>query len=84
MLLLGQFSDDISVYAVKNQKFNIMTLIENILTPVDLVQIPSNLKSLIVGRMFATCTLIVDVINPYQNESQLFMKGVITNSLGVL
>jgi len=50
---------------VKNQKFNIMTLIENILTPVDLVKIPNNLKSLIVGRMFSTCTLIVDMMNQH-------------------
>lgn len=36
MLMLGQFSDDISMYATKNQKFNLMTLIGNILSPENL------------------------------------------------
>jgi hypothetical protein len=33
MLLIGIFSDDINMYALKNSKFNLMTLIENILLP---------------------------------------------------
>lgn len=30
MLLIGQFADDISMYAMRNEKFNLMTLVGNI------------------------------------------------------
>ena len=33
MLLIGQFADDISMYAVRNDKFYLMTLVGNILSP---------------------------------------------------
>lgn len=70
MLLIGQFSDDISMYAVKNQKFNLMTLIGNICSPESAPsKMPKNLKSLLTGRMFATCTVIADLMNVHEQET---------------
>lgn len=67
MLMLGQFSDDISMYATKNQKFNLMTLIANILSPDNFTQkMPLKLKTLLTGRMFASCTVISDLMNVHE------------------
>jgi hypothetical protein len=33
MLLIGQFADDISMYAMRNEKFYLMTLVGNIVLP---------------------------------------------------
>lgn len=33
MLLIGQFADDISMYAIRNEKFYLMTLVGNIVLP---------------------------------------------------
>jgi len=79
MLLIGQFADDISMYAIRNEKFYLMTLVGNILLP----EIPSStkitksLKSLLMGRMFATCHLIADLMNVHEKETQLYMNKII-------
>lgn len=79
MLLIGQFADDISMYAIRNEKFYLMTLVGNILQP-ELPQTPKitkNLRSLLMGRMFATCHLIADLMNVHEKETQLYMNKVI-------
>ena len=86
MLLIGQFSDDISMYALRNDKFYFMTLVGNILSP----EIPPNakitslLRSLLAGRMFATCFQIGDLMNVQEKETQLYMKRVIAAAFQIL
>jgi hypothetical protein len=78
MLLLGQFSDDISMYSVRNSKFNLMTLVSTILCPENTSSKFKNLKSLITGRMFSGCTMIVDLVNIHDKETTLFFNRVIS------
>jgi hypothetical protein len=78
MLLLGQFSDDISMYSVRNIKFNLMTLVSTILSPDSTSSKFKNLKSLIMGRMFAGCTMIVDLVNVHDKETIGFFNRVIS------
>lgn len=55
-----------------------MTLVGNILSPeFPKAKITKSLRSLLAGRMFATCHLIVDLMNVQDKESQLYMNRVI-------
>ena len=78
MLLIGQFADDISMYAMRNDKFYLMTLVNNILSPeLPEGKISKNLKSLLTGRMFATCYLIADLMNVHEKESVVYMNKIV-------
>jgi hypothetical protein len=77
MLLLGKFADDISMYTTRNPKFNLMTLISTILSQESLSTKKVNLRNLLAGRMFATCTQICDMVNQHDASSCVFMNKVL-------
>ena len=77
MLLMGMFSDDISMYAVKNQKFNLMTLISTILAPDTSNNKFKTLKSLLTGRIFAACTMIAYLINAHDKDTTVFINKML-------
>ena len=78
MLLLGQFADDVSMYAMRNDKFYLMTLVGNILSPeFPQIKITKTLKYLLHGRLFATCHLIADLLVVKEKETLLYMNKVI-------
>ena len=77
MLLMGKFSDDISMYAVKNQKFNLMTLISTILAPDTSNNKFKILKSLVTGRIFGACTMIADLIDVHDKDTTDFINKML-------
>lgn len=77
MLLLGKFADDISMYTTRNPKFNLMTLISTILSQESITSKKVNLRNLLAGRMFATCTQVCDMVNQHEAASCVFMNKVL-------
>ena len=66
------------MYAIRNDKFYLMTLVGNIVLPdIPKTKITKNLKSLLTGRMFATCHLIADLVNLHEKETIVYMSKVI-------
>lgn len=55
-----------------------MTLIDNILSPDSIEKrMPRNLRCLLTGRLFATCSHMADVINAHKKETATFMNRAI-------
>ena len=55
-----------------------MTLIDNILSPESIeTNMPRNLRCLLTGRIFATCSHMADVVNAHQKETATFMNRAI-------
>lgn len=82
MLLLGQFSDDISMYAMRNPRFNLMTLVSTVLQISDTNF--KTLKSLLKGRMFAACTQISDLIDVHSKETAVFINVMIRSTIDAI
>lgn len=81
MLLLGMFSDDISMYSVRNNKFNLLTLITTVLAPDTSNTKFKTLKSLLTGRMFSACTMIADMVNVHDKDTALFINKMVVGCI---
>lgn len=82
IMLIGQYQDDISMYAMKNQKYNLLTLLTSIVNPTEIApQMPKKLQSLMLGRIFTTCTLIGDILNMQDNTTLQYVNGVMESAI---
>ena len=74
------------MYAMRNDKFYLMTLVSNIVSPSITTEkkVSKNLKSLLTGRMFATCLLVTDLLNTHEKETTLYMNRVVATAFDTL
>ena len=91
MLLIGVFAEDISMYVIRSPHFNFMTLIENILTlefnkseQLSRQNAPKSLQTHLKGRMFASSSSIIDLLNIHDPLTVRFMKCTISIAIDVL
>lgn len=81
MLLLGRFCDDISMYAMRNPSFNLMTLVGTVLSLSTDSKKFKTFQSLLLGRMFSASTQIADLIDARSEQTGLFIRKLITQAL---
>lgn len=73
------------MYAMKNQKYNLLTLLTSIVNPVELApSMPKNLRSLMMGRIFTTCTLIADIMDLQDKAALAYIHGVMESAIATV
>lgn len=80
------------MYVIRSPSFNFMTLLENILSidfaktsePQRSLQVPKSLLTHLQGRMFASCSSVIDLLNIHDPLTVKFMKNTITISINAL